>query len=402
MYKKLLKRANKVGLMRILNINYEYPPVGGGGGIGNARIVSELSKRHRIDVITSHFDGLARFSQEGNVEIHRVTVLARREKATASLASLVTFPPSAIIRCLGSLRSNQYDLVHSYFAIPSGVAGLLIAKALGIPHVLTIIGGDIYDPTKPLSPHHHRIFRSVVSTVLDHSDRIVAISQDVKQRAQDYYAVRKPIEVINLGLLATSLATSADNGPKTKAAESDNEFVMVTVGRLVKRKGIDTFLHALSLLPNPNYRAIIIGEGPERAMLQLLAHKLGLDDKVEFTGFISEDRKCRYLSEASAFVLPSVHEGLGLVYLEAMQWGLPVIAGNVGGQNDFLTDGETGFLVAPGNPQELANKITLLMQDPQCVQIMGKRNREIADSFSASKIASCYEKLYQDTLRDAS
>ena len=388
--------------MRILNINYEYPPLGGGGGIGNARIVGELSKRHRIDVVTSQFDALARFSQEGNVQIHRVPVLARREKTTASLASLVTFPPSAIARCLGKLRGNRYDLVHSYFAIPSGLAGLLIAKALGIPHLLTIIGGDIYDPTKPLSPHRHRIFKSVVATVLAHSDRIVAISQDVKQRAQDHYTVRKPIEVINLGLTKASLATSAGNGHKTKAAEPDNEFIMVTVGRLVKRKGIDTFLHSLSLLPNPNYRAIVIGEGPERAMLQPLAHKLGLDGKVEFTGFISEDRKCRYLSQASAFVLPSVHEGLGLVYLEAMQWGLPVIAGNVGGQNDFLTNGETGFLVDPGNPQELAGKITLLMQDPQRVQTMGKHNREIADSFTASKTASRYEKLYQDILQGAS
>ncbi len=385
--------------MRILNINYEYPPLGGGGGIGNARIVSELSKRHRIDVITSHFDGLERFSQEGNVQIHRVPVLARREKSTASLASLVTFPPSAVAKCLGRLRRNRYDLVHSYFAIPSGLAGIFVAKILGIPHVLTIIGGDIYDPTKPLSPHQHRIFKLVVAAVFVHSDRIIAISQDVRERARDHYTVHKPIEVINLGLTQASLAANAKEIHEISVSKPDEEFVIVTIGRLVKRKGIDTFLRALSLVPDHNYRAVVIGEGPERETLQSLARKLGLADKVEFTGFISGERKRRYLSQASAFVLSSVHEGLGLVYLEAMQWGLPVIAGNVGGQNDFLADGETGFLVPPGNPQKLAETMSLLMQNPELAQAMGKHNRELADSFTASKTASHYEKLYQDVLQ---
>lgn len=383
--------------MRILNINYEYPPIGGGGGISNARVVKELSKYHEIDVVTSHFQGLPRYESKGRVRLYRVPVLARRDKSTASLLSLTSFPPPAILKSLFTLRQREYNVVHSYFAIPSGLAGLIIAKTLGLSHVLTIIGGDIYDPTKPLSPHRYPLLNKVVSYVINHSDRVIAISNDVRQRALDHYRIKGPIEVIGLGLEMPNNAIQREFD-RGKASSSNDKFTMVTVGRLVKRKGIGTFIKSLSLLPDQDYRAVIIGEGPEGTELHSLTRSLELEQRVEFTGFISEALKCEHLAQADAFVLPSIHEGFGLVYLEAMQWGLPIVAGSVGGQTDFLTDEETGFLVPPGNPEALAKSIMKLMKERDLCKKIGERNRRIAEDFSVERVASQYDTLYREVL----
>lgn len=388
--------------MRILNINYEYPPIGGGGGISNARIVKELSKQHKIDVVTSHFHGLPRYEREGHIQLYRVPVLARKDKNTASLLSLISFPPPAIFKSLFTLRQKKYNLVHSYFAIPSGLAGLIIAKTLGLPHVLTIIGGDVYDPTKRLSPHRYPLLNRVVAYILDHSDRVVAISNDVRQRTLDHYKIKRPIEVIGLGLKMQSNAAKPESSKDRIPSSVGKKFTMVTVGRLVKRKGLDNFIRSLSLLSDKNYRAVIIGEGPERAELHALTRRLGLEHRVEFTGFISESLKCQHLAKADIFVLPSIHEGFGLVYLEAMQWGLPIVAGSVGGQTDFLTDEQTGFLVSPGNPNTLAKSIMKLMKDRDLCKEIGERNRRIAETFTVERIASEYDALYRKVLSPGS
>ncbi|MEM3485256.1 MAG: glycosyltransferase family 4 protein [Candidatus Methanomethyliaceae archaeon] len=379
--------------MRVLNVNFEYPPIGGGGGVAHSYVVQELAKRHQVDVITSWFPGLARYEERENLRIFRVPVLGRYRHMAWGGTSLLSFPPPAIAKAVQLCRKQRYDLVHTYFVIPSAIASVVPVKLFRLPHVLTVIGGDIFHPTKRLSPHRNPFLRPVASFVMNQADRLVAISQDVKQKVLEFYRVNKPVQVIHFGL---PIARADHHEMPPKHERSDEDFTIVTVARLIKRKGIDTLLRSLSLLESLRFKAIIIGDGPDLPQLQAFARELGLQDRVQFMGFVPEERKDELLSLSDVFVLPSIHEGFGLVYIEAMRWGVPVIASNVGGQTDFLSDGETGYLVPPGDYLTLADRIKTLMSDRNRAWRMGELNKNIARNLSAEACAKAYEIMYRD------
>jgi len=160
--------------------------------------------------------------------------------------------------------------------------------------------------------------------------------------------------------------------------------VLLTVGRLVPRKGIDTTLEAISELSSefPDLRYRIVGSGPDGPRLGKLVGKLHLASRVEFLGRVASDDLPEVYHSAHIFVMPAREEparasleGFGIVYLEASASGLPVIAGRSGGTGEAVRDRETGLLVEPDNPQELAVAIRILLNDPRLRQRMGQAGR---------------------------
>jgi phosphatidylinositol alpha-1,6-mannosyltransferase len=157
---------------------------------------------------------------------------------------------------------------------------------------------------------------------------------------------------------------------------------LLSVGRLVPRKGIDTVLLALSRLPEPKpatYR--VVGAGPDATRLRRLAHDLGLDDRVEFLGRVSEAALAEEYQRCAVFVLPSRRtpdgqlEGLGLVFFEAAAWGRPVVAGRSGGEVDAVVDGETGVLVDGESVDQVATALQGLLSDPGRLRRLGENGR---------------------------
>ena len=168
-------------------------------------------------------------------------------------------------------------------------------------------------------------------------------------------------------------------------------FEILTVGRLAGKeryKGHDLVLEALVLLKQRGIgvRYNIVGSGDDSGRLQRRAHELGVDDLVQFHGYLADDVAEKLYARSSVFVMPShvikrdedlwSGEGLGLVYLEAAGHGLPVIACDEGGQRDCVVDGETGFLVPP-NPEAIAGKIAFLMEDKEACRRMGEEGRRL-------------------------
>jgi len=147
---------------------------------------------------------------------------------------------------------------------------------------------------------------------------------------------------------------------------------------------------------------LIIGEGPEEDNLRDLAQRLDISTQVDFMGAIWGERKFQYLAAADMFVLPSIHEGFGLVFLEAMHCGLPVIASSSGGQTDFLEDGKTGFLIPVGDVQVLAGAILRLVNDESLRRQMSEFNKEYVKGFHISHVAERYEALFSEVLRRSS
>ena len=377
--------------MKILMFNYEYPPVGGGGGVSHALLVEELARRHRIAVVTSAYRDLPRREIRRGVEILRVPVVGREERAVASLTSLVSFPPGAWLAAWRLLSRERFDLINSHFAVPTGPGSLPPALITATPHVVSLHGGDIYDPSKKISPHRVAPLRWTVSWVLRRSAAVVAQSSDTRANAYRFTSYRGPIEIIPLGIRPPEVTAA----PRAELGLPEDVFLAATVGRLVKRKGVDRLLRALAHPACREVHLVIMGDGPERRSLERTAAGLELADRVRFTGAVEERRKWQILHCADAYVSATLHEGFGLAYLEAMSAGLPAVTFDHGGHVDFLRHGENGYLVPTGDERALGEALGRLAGDPAAARRLGEAARSTAEAYTVERCARAYEELFQ-------
>src|SRR5688572_11302514 len=146
--------------MKILFCNYEYPPLGGGGGVVMAALARQLALRHEVTVLTSRAGGLPPDNFEGGVRVVRVPVFFRRELAVANFPSMFAYLPTGLARGLQLGGRRAFDVVNTHFVVPTGPLGQVLAKWYGVPNVLSVHGGDLFDPSKRSSPHLHAPLRS--------------------------------------------------------------------------------------------------------------------------------------------------------------------------------------------------------------------------------------------------
>lgn len=378
--------------MNILLINFEYPPLGGGGGVATAQIAEELATRNTVHVITTAYKNLPRYSYEHGVHIHRVPVLGRSNMPTASLLSLLTFAPMALMYGMSLTRKHAFDVINAHFIIPSGVPALPIAALRKIPLVVTLIGGDIYDPSKGISPHRHALLRFVIRFIATRSQALTAISHDTKQRAIELHGISQDITVIPIGLVPSSESAMS----RQSLGIPDDAFLCVSIGRLVPRKGYRTLLAAWRNIPNAHL--FIIGDGPQKNMLEALIRAYNLTDRVRLLGFVPEEKKHALLRAANAYVSSAQHEGFGIVFLEAMDAGLPIVASNDGGQKDFLTHGRNAFLIPPLDAHMMTQAVVELMHDIKIQQEMSTNNKNDVQQYYISKTATMLEKVLEQTV----
>ncbi len=383
--------------MKILMINYEYPPLGGGGGVFNKQLAEELCKNHEITVITSRFGNQKPRERINGIEIIRVPVMMRTNQNKANLLSMLFFFPTSIITGYQLLKKRKYDLIHSFFAIPSAPSGMVLARRFKIPHLLSLLGGDVYDPSKRLSPHKTPLLRQTVKKMMEGSEKVIALSTDVKGRAIKYYKVKNELELIHLGI------------PKPKFKEvsrerfqlNQNDTLLITIGRLVARKGLEDMIEVIHKIQDTGLKLIIIGEGPKRGDWEPLARSYDVEEQIIFTGNISDEDKLQLLSLSDIYVSSSRHEGFGIVFLEAMAAGLPVITYDKGGQTDFLIDGKTGYLVPVNDKAQLKDRIEKLMDSDDLRDRMKAHNRRYIENFFIENTASRYHEQYLEVLNRA-
>lgn len=379
---------------RLLVVCYEYPPFSGGGGIALQGIVRELARRHTVHVLTGAARGEPAASRDGDVSVFRAPGWPRRRASHSSLASQVGFWPFGTLYGYKLLTRYRYDLINTWFAVPSGPVGVHLATRAGVPHVLTLAGGDIYDPIKPHTPDKNRLVAAVVRRVLEAADHRIAVSSDLARRAVALHGCPQPLEVIPLGL--ASAAPSAARAPdrRTLGLEPGALYV-VSLARLVSRKNLAALVEACAAIENDGLRLLLLGDGPERRSLEQLARARGLGGRILFKGFVDEAEKEALLRASDIFALPSLHEAFGLVYLEAMRAGLPVVATRPGGQEDFLEDGVTACLVEAGDPGVLAAALARLAGDPLARRRMAAAARAAVAAFTTERAAAAYEALFE-------
>jgi len=386
--------------MRILIINYEYPPIGGGGGFVTRDICENIASRgHVVTVITSHFKGLPKHEILNGVNIIRVSVFSRKKMEVAGIVSMLSFFPFSVFEAIKHVKANDYEILNTHFAIPSGPTGYALSKVFHLPNVLTIHGGDIFDPSKTLSPHNAPILKQTVKMMLKTADCVVAQSSDTKKNAYTYYNINRPIDIIPLGIKKPNF---------TKISRADfnfdsDEIIFCSLGRLVKRKNINDTLAILAELKNRyKFKFLIIGDGPERESLSELAKQYGLGSNIIMMGNVSDGLKFQLLSLSDIFLSTAVHEGFGLVFLEAMEAGIPIVCYNRGGQNDFLENGKTGFLVNLGDKKKFQERVLELINNDKIRSSMGVYNKKLIQNYYIDVCADKYISLFNKVISDHS
>ncbi len=360
-------------------------------------LARELARRHSVTVLTSRALGLPEESLEQAVRVLRVPVLGRCQLAVANMPSMLAYLPMGALRGMSLRRAQRFDIINTHFVVPTGPLGQFLAARLRVPNVLSVHGGDLYDPSKRSSPHRHWWLRAAIRHLLLRADSVVGQSRDTLARVGDIYGVHRRTELIPLGIERPPAVGEVSRGLFGLPADA---FVMVTVGRLVARKATMQLLDILQRCARPMAHLLVVGDGPEVEMIRGVAGERGLSDRVHLLGQVSDQCKYEALAVADVFVSTSQHEGFGLVFLEAMAFGLPVICYDRGGQTDFLHSGDTGHVVALNDQRAFTHAVIELHDDPLLRRRLGENNRARVESYLIDCCARRYEALFDTAVGD--
>lgn len=380
--------------MKILFCNYEYPPLGGGGGVVMAALARQLGRRHEVTVLTSRAAQLPAQSMDQTVRVVRVPVFFRRQLAVANFPSMLAYLPTGFMRGCALMRAEHFDVINTHFVVPTGPLGHALARWHGIPNVLSVHGGDLFDPSKRSSPHRHAPLRAAVRSMLLGADAVVGQSQDTVRHVSDIYGVQRRVGLIPLGI---------ERPPPTAVSRESlglprDAFVMVTVGRLVARKATVQLVDILAASALPDAILLIVGDGPDAEPIRQRAAALGVSRQVRLLGQVTQQDKHAALSVADVFVSASQHEGFGLVFLEAMAFGLPVICYDRGGQTDFLASGVTGHVVPLNEAGSFSRALRELHDNIATRQALGSGNRLRVSDYFIDTCADRYEALFDSVI----
>ena len=282
------------------------------------------------------------------------------------------------------IKKLKPDVIHE-----QGISGLgfSIKRLLRIPYVVFPQGTELY-----LSSELYK--KIIVRRALDNADSCLALTQDMAREMQRICP--KEITIIPNGVDLSRFESLSKGDARQKLGIDKRGQMILCVANLRVEKGHEYLIEAMGYVAksHPEARLYLVGKGSQMGKTQDLVSSHSLQRKVVFAGFIPPDEIPGYMVAADTFVLPSLSEGFPLVLLEAMAAGLPIVATNVGGIPEIVTDGENGFLVEPRNSQQLAEKIALLLQNENIRKRFSTNNINKAKRYNWSEVVTALEKVY--------
>ncbi|MCK5588165.1 MAG: glycosyltransferase family 4 protein [Candidatus Lokiarchaeota archaeon] len=395
--------------MRICQISpYISPPLGG-AEIGALNWAKCLSEAHEVSIIGIKRTRDAKsYETIDNVKIFRVSDFRPWSYQTLPNANfLFRYSPVPLYFSVISFPSvfklvskQNPEILNLHYAIPLGLTSLITSRFLRIPLVITLIGADVYDPRFKYPTQYYFFLKKV----LGFSDRIICISRSVKRHIVHHGIDEEKIKVIRYGVETDKfkLNSSARSEIRSKLEIDESTSVILTVQRLSTRKGVDYFLKSARIILRafPSTKFLIIGDGPQRRFLENLARELKINKSVRFLGSIPHTSLPKFYNAADIFAFHTLYEGLGIVLLEAMASGLPIVTTIAGGTQDLIKNNWNGLLVRPKDPIAFAEAVLKLLRDKTLADKFAQKNRILAErSFSWKVIAKKIEKVFYELVK---
>lgn len=365
-------------------------PTFGGSGIVATELGMDLAERgHQVHFIATSLPARLNITKS-NIFFHKVNVETYPlfdQYQPYSLALSTTIVNIA--------QSYGLDLLHVHYAIPHAYAAyfakqMLREKGIDLPIVTTLHGTDI------TLVGNHPVYKPAVEFSINHSDKVTAVSESLKEETLELFSIHKDIEVIPNFIDNQQFIPDENCGCRTQMAP-DAEKIIIHVSNLRKVKRvqdvIQVFYRIQKEIPS---KLIIIGEGPEWEKANNLIHELGIENKVKNLGKITEFQNV--LCSSDLFLLPSEKESFGLAALEAMAASVPVISSNAGGIPEVNVDGQTGFVLPIGDVDGMAEKAIQLLSNPKMLYEFKKNAKMQAMKFDEKNIIPMYEELYLSIL----
>ena len=350
-------------MKRILIFSTSYSPLWGGAEIALKEITDRLkSEDFCFDMVTMRHDkALPKFEKFGKINVYRIS------------SSKLLFPFSGYFKALSLHRKNKYDIAWSMMAGRNGFAALFFKSTYSkVKFLLTLQEGDRLSYPKERAGMLWFLVGGSFKRIFTKADSIQVISKYLETWARDM-GYKGEMEVVPNGADIEKFQTTKHRTQieelKKELGIEDGEKVIITTGRLVEKNAVEDIVRALTFLPD-NYKLLIAGTGELFYELRKLTDELQLTKRVLFVGHIEHGELPKYLHISDVFVRPSLSEGLGISFIEAMAAGVPVIATEVGGITDFLKDpsnpsgqAPTGLFCGVHDPRGISEKAELLMGD---------------------------------------
>jgi glycosyltransferase involved in cell wall biosynthesis len=364
-----------------------------------ARELSRLG--HDVMVVAPHAAGLAMAETIAGIPVRRFRYGPDRAETLAYAGTMheqVLRSWSARVRMLQFVRAFRRavrdavhdlhpDVLHVHWWFPGGLTVWPRGRLGNVPVVLTSHGSDLFLLDR------FRAARILAARVFRQAARVTVISSPLVPRVVALGVPAERITVVPMPLDATTF-------PAVPAANPREHDLVLFVGRLIERKGAEFAIRALTELPEA--RLALAGDGPERSALEGLVHALGLDRRVTFLGTLAPEAVAAQYRRATVLVFPAVtdwkgeQEGFGMVLVEAMRSGLPIVATRSGGIPDVIADQRTGLLVAERDPAALARAVGSLLRDPALAgRLAAAAQDDVAQRFAPEHIARVFDEVYR-------
>ena len=305
---------------------------------------------------------------------------------------------AALVRLWRLMRAQQPAIVHTHTS-KAGFIGRLAARLAGVPVVIHQPHGHIFYAY--YGPRRTAFYVALERLAARWTDRIVTLTErgidehlvrGIGERAQ-YRAVPSGVPTAELRAAAPTRGVA-----RARLRLPDDAFVVVGLGRFVPVKGFDVLITALPTLAAavPSTCVLLVGDGPERVALEAQAGRLGVRDRLRFTGVTPDIAVC--LAAADVLAAPSRNEGMGRALVEGMALGLPVVGSEVGGIPAVIADGETGWLVPPGDAAALAEALVELGRDAALCAKLGAAAAARAEAFSSRVAHAAMRAIYDELM----
>ena len=373
-----------------MNIAIVCYPTFGGSGVVATELGLALSKRgHHIHFITYNLPVRLETLNDTNIHFHEVNVpdypLFKYQPYELALSS----------RLVDEVKANKIDVLHVHYAIPHAYAAymakkMLLDSGIQIPIVTTLHGTDI------TLVGSHPFYKPAVTFSINHSDRVTAVSESLKQDTLRLFDIKKNINVIPNFIDTEKIKLKGKPCERSLLAEKEEKILTHISNFRPLKRIMDVISIFEGVQPKIKSKLMMVGEGPEKKRAIQYVNEKGLEEQVLFLGNSNEIDKI--LCYSDLFLLPSEKESFGLSALEAMAHGVPIISSDAGGIPEVNKHGKTGYLSKIGDTESMTLNALSLLQNESLHKSFKRQAEQQAEKFNLESVVNQYESIYVDAI----